>query len=1235
VYVANSQDATVSIVDPGTEAVTGTINVAVEPMALVFSPNGSRLYVAAAASNVLQVIDTSTSEILSTVDLSSFGTSPRAIAVTNDGDGDDTDETIFVPLFFAQLRSGKTFVDEGQDDQREGRVAAISAATNVLLGSPNPITLGPMTATGFNSNGQLAPGPDQVPAVPSTNPQTFTTPTGAFPNQLASVAIHPTTGRAYVVSTGASPNGPLRFNSNVQGVVSVFDSATRSEITAAQTGSNVRQTAPLNLNQGINLSTTPSPRFFMSNPVAVAWRPDGSDAWAAIQTSDLLVRLTADADGVPSIGAPLVAGPSQIVRLDLDSSPSPLPFKAPRGIAINGAGTRLFVSNFVSRSVAVVDISNPNAPSIVSEVASSALPSGIGFEALIGGAFFRAGRGPDDRMSSEGWGACIACHPDGLSDNVTWMFDAGPRQTIPLDGTFAESNPNDQRILNWSATRDEVHDFELNTRNVFGGRGLIDDDRLFLAIGGASGTTPTESTQIEQFHQATGAVGSGNSLVTGTAFPSLPGGRRDFGIATLDPANDGRVFIIGGRTGAGQGSLVTGDDTVLEFDPRTNVLVSRSSVGFTPRHSLGAAAVKTSEGVRIYAIGGYASTTDTANPVDTVEEYDPTDDSWRTVASLPSGVAQFGITVSGGINTAEPVQLIHAVSGNKGSESTPALQDSSTFTVQRFQADPAGPGSWTTLNPSVPVSLTARRNHGAATALRGAQSRVFVIGGQDASGNVLDSVEEYQAQAGTVVDGPHTDLPAPRARFGIGSSLSTNQVYVVGGVDDAGADQSTIFEYSIAANGPAAGPAGTPSGVWVTRGNLSAVRSGLGLTTPPGVTSLLPNANAGRPGSQGAIATWVALNVRPRHAPVLADDALAVAGRALFEQEGLVEAGFSCATCHGGPKWTRSIVDYAPPPSPETGLDLGNERVIGTELRQTLTQGPDPDQVPGVLIDVGTFTLADGRTNELRANSADVSQAIRPLGANGFNIPSLLSAHETAPYFYSGLAQTLEEVLNGAHDDHGGTRHHFVQNASDRARLIAFLRSIDETVPAPGEEPTPSPTATTTVAATATPTRTATVTPIPSVTPTPTRTELGTATPTRTRTATIVPSTTPTRTPTTAPTATATRAATRIPPSIECLGKRATIIGTGGDDVIVGTDGPDVIVGRRGNDDIRGKDGKDTICSGMGNDTVRGGGGGDQIAGGAGNDVLRGGSGNDALEGGPGRDVCTGGSGRDSLSGCE
>ncbi len=1037
-YVANTLDGTITVVDPTTLTVLSTFAVGAEPMAVALAPNGTRLYVACAASNTLVVVNTATEKVEATIDLSPYGNSPRAIAVTNDYDTDDTNEIVFVAMFFGALRPGRTANDEGLDDQREGRVVAISAATNTPLGAPNPITLGPVANTGFNANGRLAPAPGQVPAVAATNPQTFTAPTGAYVNQLAAIGIRPYYNTAYVVSTGASPNGPIRFNVMNQGLVSVYDGATRQEIIAGQTDPTVRQTAPLNLNQGINLDTT-APRLFLSNPVAISWRIDASDAWVVVQNTNVVVRMTVDAGGVPTIGAPLAAGPGQVVRVDLqDVTPGLIAGKAPRGIAVSQFTNYAYVYNFVSRSVTAINIATPTAPYIAGTTRATALPirGSVDEKILLGAELFHTGRGPQERMSSESWGGCITCHPNGRSDNVTWMFDAGPRQTIPLDGMFSKLNPADQRILNWSAVRDENHDFELNTRGVFGGRGLIDNDRTFFVFGGASGAGPADSGLIEQFHQVTGLVTLTNDLSKGAALPNFNFNtpRRDFAVATLA---DDRVFLIGGRWGGGQGALVGAANAVLEFNPRTNQVRTRSSVGFTPRHSLGAAVVRTALGSRIYAVGGYTATAAGTAPSALVEEYNPATNTWRTVASLPTAVAQFGITVAGGVNTAEPSQLIHVVSGNTGSESVPSVANPNP--VQRFQADPSGPGVWSTFNPA---GLTLRRNHAAATALRGVSSRVFVLGGQNAGGTVLDTVEEYQAQAVTVVATPHTSMPAARARFGISQSLSTNQIYVIGGVNGAGADQNTVFEYTLAANGAVPGPAGTPSGTWATRpGTLSTARRGLGVATPPGVTNFLTARSSGRDARQDAIAMWLARKVRAGRAPVEQLDPAAVRGRQLFGEVGLVQTGFSCATCHGGAKWTRSTVDYPAPPSPDTGLGLGNQRVIGAELRQTLTQGPN------VLINVGTFTLGGGRINEIRTNPADASATINPLGAAGFNIPSLLSVYETAPYFYSGLAQTLEEVLNGSQDTLGGVQHHFVQDPKHREELLAFLRSIDDTTP--------------------------------------------------------------------------------------------------------------------------------------------------------------------------------------------
>ena len=111
-----------------------------------------------------------------------------------------------------------------------------------------------------------------------------------------------------------------------------------------------------------------------------------------------------------------------------------------------------------------------------------------------------------------------------------------------------------------------------------------------------------------------------------------------------------------------------------------------------------------------------------------------------------------------------------------------------------------------------------------------------------------------------------------------------------------------------------------------------------------------------------------------------------------------------------------------------------------------------------------------------------------------------------------------------------------------------------------------------------------------------------------------------------------------------CKGKRATIVGTAGDDTLQGTDGNDVIIGLGGADDVRGGAGNDRICGKRGKDNLRGnrgedrvqgGGGRDKARGGPGDDDLRGGRGKDKLKGGAGKDRCGGGPGRDRGRNCE
>jgi hypothetical protein len=201
--------------------------------------------------------------------------------------------------------------------------------------------------------------------------------------------------------------------------------------------------------------------------------------------------------------------------------------------------------------------------------------------------------------------------------------------------------------------------------------------------------------------------------------------------------------------------------------------------------------------------------------------------------------------------------------------------------------------------------------------------------------------------------------------------------------------------------------------------NIRAVSGGEGLIRDGGaVVNLNPTANTGRDPDLDAIAAYIAFGIRAPISPLRLrnvgsgqQDPDVAAGRALF-------AAANCQQCHGGPNWTRSRVFFTPPPVSET--------IVGGQLVALLSQ-------------VGTFDPA--AFNEVRAAGTTIVTAN---GALGFNVPSLVSAHAGAPYFHSGSAPTLDDVMtNVTHRSSGTGGVDTLTNPSDRARLVKFLRTID------------------------------------------------------------------------------------------------------------------------------------------------------------------------------------------------
>ena len=172
-----------------------------EPRGCALTPNGQLLYVANHTEGTVSIVDTASRDAVGTVTLpvlsGSSTANPTAIAITNNGNANDGDETVFVTQIFAEL--DPDFVDpnlkgvggEMRDLGKRGVVHAFQA------GNPNPaitkITLLPLADSGFSASriellpehaprpdirsAGLLPGPDPTARCPGKRNQ----PAGGVP----------------------------------------------------------------------------------------------------------------------------------------------------------------------------------------------------------------------------------------------------------------------------------------------------------------------------------------------------------------------------------------------------------------------------------------------------------------------------------------------------------------------------------------------------------------------------------------------------------------------------------------------------------------------------------------------------------------------------------------------------------------------------------------------------------------------------------------------------------------------------------------------------------------------------------------------------------------------------------------------------------------------------------------------------------------------------------------------
>lgn len=475
IYVSNTVSGTVSVLSlAGSNAGRVTdIPVGTEPRGIAVTPNGTRLYVANHTEGTVSVIDVASRQVTTTVQV---GGNPAAIAITNNGDNDDTDETVFVTQFYAVLIPNGP--GEGRDTGKQGIVRAFSVGNPANVAT---IILSPLTNSGFTADRTnfcpqsrpVGPPASTLFCPDTTAPATSATitqaPQGVYPNQLQSALIRGT--RLFLPNIGAQPEPPVRFDTNVQALVYVVDTTARAELANRHVNLNqqVRTEIQAGNTAGIN-------GLFGNDIVAIDANTVGTDVLIVSRGGNYVFRATADANGALSLNAP------NVVRFQTGNLPN--------GVVISRDGRRAYVNNEVNVSVTAIALDTNTVLTRDIPSGEAPRPGTFAHNVLVGKlAFFTALGMPDNgifdtpirdfvplndkgKASNNGWSSCGSCHPDGLADGVTWIFATGPRQTLPLDAFFAKDNPDDQRISNWSAVMGSVTDFNNNSRGVQGGIGF-------------------------------------------------------------------------------------------------------------------------------------------------------------------------------------------------------------------------------------------------------------------------------------------------------------------------------------------------------------------------------------------------------------------------------------------------------------------------------------------------------------------------------------------------------------------------------------------------------------------------------------------------------------------------------------------------------------------------------------------------------------------------------------------
>jgi hypothetical protein len=433
VWCVNPDSDTVSRINATNFTKELEIAVGSKPRSIALEPDGVALWVVCENSDELWVLNPSSGALIGKRNLG-YGVAPVAVA--------------FAP------NDGAAFI-AGNGSQSVLRLDLATFTINGSLqmpGPPSSIAVAGNSARMFVSR---FISPDSQGEIWEINPNTMTltrtfglafdnTPDGensgrGVPNYLIQVAVTPDGRRAWIpskkdnIGRGLYRDGqPLTHDNTVRSILSQIDIIGNTEL----------------LTNRIDVDNH-------SLPGSICFSPLGDLAYVAYQgNNEIRVFETASGNSLSAADTGL----------------------APQDLCLSPDGSRLYVLNFLSRSINVYDVSQiasgkSSAITLITQTNVVTVEK-LSTNVLAGKRIFY--NAADPRMANEGYLTCISCHLDGDQDGRTWDFTdrgEGLRRTITMLGRRGMGHGR----VHWSANFDEIQDFEQDIRNAFGGTGFMSD----------------------------------------------------------------------------------------------------------------------------------------------------------------------------------------------------------------------------------------------------------------------------------------------------------------------------------------------------------------------------------------------------------------------------------------------------------------------------------------------------------------------------------------------------------------------------------------------------------------------------------------------------------------------------------------------------------------------------------------------------------------------------------------